>query len=80
MDLAKTRILPVVAAKLGENPSRLKGQGSSATTNSSTANRLKPSAGRFSRGLVDPKGYPNWSNSKGNQVNIPEPKEYVRQR
>ena len=66
MDLSETRILLIVAAKLSENLSRLKGKGSSATI--------------ISRGLVDPKTYPNRSTPKGNQVNIPEPWKYVRRR
>ena len=40
MDLAGTRILSVVTAKLGEKPSRLKGQGSSAMIKDLTASAV----------------------------------------
>jgi hypothetical protein len=66
MDHVGMRILVVVAAKLGENPNRRRGSGSSTMI--------------VSRGLVGPKVALNQKPSKGNPVNIPEPPRYLRQR
>ena len=66
MDHVGMRILVVVAAELGENPSRRRGSGSSTMV--------------VNRGLVGPKVALNQRPSKGNQVNIPEPLRYARQR
>ena len=60
------RILAVVTAELGENPSRRRGSGSSTMI--------------VNRGLVGPKVALNQRPSKGNPVNIPGPLKYLRQR
>ena len=59
MDRVETRILPVVAAKLGESPSRRKGKVSPAMS--------------ISWGLAGPKPVLRTKRAKGKQVNIPAP-------
>ena len=66
MDHAVTRILPVVAAKWGENPHGLRGT-------------VFP-AMLLSRELAGPKAGGNSHPPKGKRVNIPAPPRYVRQR
>lgn len=64
MNLAGMKILLEVTAKLGENPNHRKGKGFSATF--------------ISRELAGPKSAPNWTRSKGKQVNIPAQYKYLR--
>ena len=64
VDRAATRILPVVAAKWGENPHGLRGTVFPAIF--------------ISRELVGPKAARNSSPPKGKPVNIPAQPRYVR--